>query len=105
MAPKKKILAKAETSGPRPPISSARPPRDSANFALRFPARFQENLGPEKANYRALARRAGRRCLEHEGRMPVQVASGPLVLSFLPAGSGPTPLDLPAPSVLPRMLK
>src|SRR5258706_15569012 len=33
----------AETSGPRPPISSARPPRDSANFALRFPARFQEN--------------------------------------------------------------
>src|SRR6266446_2030844 len=51
----------AETSGPRPPISSARPPRDSANFALRFPARFQENLGPEKANYRppALASRAG----------------------------------------------
>ena len=34
-------------------------PRDSANFALRFPARFQENLGPEKANYRALARWAG----------------------------------------------
>src|SRR5258708_7756018 len=47
--------------------------QDSANFALRFPARFQENLGPDKANYRALARRAGRRCLEHEGRMPVRL--------------------------------
>src|SRR5258705_10865600 len=66
---------------------------------------YQGTLETDKANYRALARRAGRRCLEHEGRMPVQVASGPLVLSFLPAGSGPTPLDLPAPSVLPRMLK
>src|SRR6266436_6617548 len=31
----------------------------SALRAVRFPARFQENLGPEKANYRALARWAG----------------------------------------------
>ena len=29
-------------------------------------------MGTDKANYRALARRAGRRCLEHEGRMPVR---------------------------------
>src|SRR6266550_3601124 len=29
---------------------------------------YQGTLETDKANYRALARRAGRRCLEHEGR-------------------------------------
>ena len=33
---------------------------------------YQGTLETDKANYRALARRAGRRCLEHEGRMPVR---------------------------------
>ncbi len=34
--------------------------------------RSRRFLTTDKANYRALARRAGRRCLEHEGRMPVR---------------------------------
>ena len=33
---------------------------------------YQGTLETDKANYRALARRAGRRCLEHEGRVPVR---------------------------------
>ena len=33
---------------------------------------YQGTLETDKANYRALAQRAGRRCLEHEGRMPVR---------------------------------
>src|SRR2546426_11646777 len=36
----------------------------------------QATLETDKANYRALARRAGRRCLEHEGRMPALAQLG-----------------------------
>src|SRR6266478_2792275 len=52
---------------------------------------YQGTLETDKANYRALARRAGRRCLEHEGRVPVRQPSHSALRS--PGG-----IALPGPS-------
>ena len=57
---------------------------------------WQGTLETDKANYRALARRAGRRCLEHEGRMPVRQPY-PSALSFSALRS-PGWIALPGPS-------
>ena len=57
---------------------------------------YQGTLETDKANYRALARRAGRRCLEHEGRMPVRQPY-PSALSFSALRS-PGGIALPGPS-------
>src|SRR2546430_16920510 len=57
---------------------------------------WQGTLETDKANYRALARRAGRRCLEHEGRMPVRQPY-PSALSFSALRS-PGGIALPGPT-------